>query len=1159
MRDCPNLFFIPAGADFLPALGRALLNGTLWARAPDSSSESAATDSPSPAASLAVLPPEILPKIRVYLPTRRACAAFPGILQQLRGGAPGLMPSIRALGDPALEDEDNGGSDPDTQDVEGPPLVPDSDLSALDPPIGSAARHIHLTRLLMEAVKDRAADSSALSPTPRDAAWLAGDLARLMNEMATAGLGWEALMRLDAGEHADYWQMTLDFLKVAARSWPAFLAALGRSDPVAWKLELLHREAAYVRTAPPDAYFVVAGSTGSVPATAQLMKAVLAHRRGALVLPGLEQDMDETVWQAIGAHKPEGERRASAFGHPQFAMQALLASLGVARDAVRCLPGAGVTAEIAGRMKIVNAAMRPASVLHEPVVIKGDGAKGDGAPSALAAGFARCSLVEAGREEEEARAIAIIVREAFAMSRRVALVTPDRDLARRVIVELQRWKIMAVDSAGQALERTVTGRLALHVAMIFSAGQADPARGAPLPAAGGAGAALYGDPHLLIALLASPLAALGAGREFVIRAARDLERGVLRGLLTPADLADFRGFVAQMAKAGGRAGRHTPRACLPDKKAWADVARLLDLVDACLDTVPGDYARRPLALSHWLCLHREILRRLCAQTPFSGPAPALPGGHGGIVEARFADWIEAGDGLPMSAFDYAEVFRALLAGVVVPARRHHDMRLHISAPLEARLIHADVTILSGLNETIWPRTARRDPWLNRSLRQAISLPPPERLTGASAHDFVQLLGSPAVVLTRSRQAGGGPAMASRWLQRLVAFLGGDVTGQMRARGQRYLDLARKIDDTPAVPAATPSAASAFPADTAWSTGASSARPASAGPARPLAHGQRPNPVPPLAVRPRRFALTSIQKLVEDPYAIYVRRILRLQTLDLVARPPNLADRGNLFHACLAEFLDGGRDRFDDAACADFLRIGQARFAPLMAFRDVRLFWWPQFERVARAFVAMMDEETANRPGTTRWTEIEGAACFGDIGQGERLAHEDGAQPGSTCADGADPSAWRMTGRLDRLDLAPQGGTIFDYKTGEVPGRKDVERLRAPQLPLAAALLRAGGFSGIDRKAPLDRLSYIKIQPSDPFVKLHEVAQNADEVEKLAKQASEALHALRTAFDDPARGYLSCARSGITDTDRAADEVHLARVKEWCPGGVAASRRKRGAR
>ena len=98
---------------------------------------------------------------------------------------------------------------------------------------------------------------------------------------------------------------------------------------------------------------IAAGSTGSIPATAELIATIAQLPHGAVVLPGLDTDLDEASWRLIGGD--EKKHVAPAPGHAQFALQALLARIGIERGAVTNL------AEARGRERLLSEALRPAA------------------------------------------------------------------------------------------------------------------------------------------------------------------------------------------------------------------------------------------------------------------------------------------------------------------------------------------------------------------------------------------------------------------------------------------------------------------------------------------------------------------------------------------------------------------------------------------------------------------------------------------------------------------------------------------------------------------------------------------------------------------------------------------------------------------------------
>ena len=112
----------------------------------------------------------------------------------------------------------------------------------------------------------------------------------------------------------EYWQKTLRFLKIAREYWPAVLQEKGRIEPAERRDRLIAAEAK--RLATGTGPVIAAGSTGSIPATATLLATIAKLPHGALVLPGLDTDLDDATWNIIAGSDTE-----AVHGHPQFAMR----------------------------------------------------------------------------------------------------------------------------------------------------------------------------------------------------------------------------------------------------------------------------------------------------------------------------------------------------------------------------------------------------------------------------------------------------------------------------------------------------------------------------------------------------------------------------------------------------------------------------------------------------------------------------------------------------------------------------------------------------------------------------------------------------------------------------------------------------------------------
>jgi ATP-dependent helicase/nuclease subunit B len=219
-----------------------------------------------------------------------------------------------------------------------------------------------------------------------------------------------------------YWQLTLEFIKIARAAWPRILADRGAIEASDRRDALIKAEVSRLG-ARGDGPVIAAGSTGSMPATAELITAVAGLAHGAVVLPGLDITVDEESWGVI-AGNGDGDD-SPALGHPQFAMHALLRRIGITRDQVATLGRRIAPA----RERYVSDALRPAATTHRwQELANSDFPLHDALQSV--------SLIEAENAEEEALAIAVALREAVEETKTAAMITPDSALARRVLAGL---------------------------------------------------------------------------------------------------------------------------------------------------------------------------------------------------------------------------------------------------------------------------------------------------------------------------------------------------------------------------------------------------------------------------------------------------------------------------------------------------------------------------------------------------------------------------------------------------------------------------------------------------------------------------------------------------------------------------------------------------
>lgn len=754
----------------------------------------------------------------VLTPTRRAARALAEAFVGAAGGRAVLLPQIRAVGD--LEEGE-------------PPFEP-GDL-ALDLPasIEPGRRRFELAGLVHARQDSLGRDLDAAG-----ALELADSLAAFLDSCQLEEV--EAEDRIDTlveGELARHWQASAAFLAIAVRDWPARLAELGLIDATARRVRLLRALSEQWRTAPPTGVLIAAGSTGTAPATADLLAVVAAVPQGAVVLPGLDQELADAAWAEVGEQ------------HPQGAMKRLLARAGVDRAVVRQWPSPEGGAEAArgrARRRFINEALRPAEATAdwlEPIGALRRESAATGV-DVLGEALEGLSLLEARNEEEAAAVVALLLRETLETpGQTAALVTPDQDLARRVSARLTRWGVEADSSAGAPLTSFPVGVLIALTARLA----VDPA-----------------DPVGLLGVMKHPLVRLGLDDDARFRALGVLERRALRGARprTWADI-DRKLAVKPLERRDEEAEDDHARRQQAEIEAASEGAVAATPLRAAVETLSAALAT-PRSAADAARAHVETLEALARD--HRGKLDGLwAGPEGEQAAGLFAALLREAEGLPtVDAAGWAALVERLLRDETVRSGGVRHPHLRILGAIEARLVRSDRLILAGLEEGVWPRAAPLDPFLSRPMREQLGLPPPERRLGLTAHDFAQAACAPEVVLLHTRRRGGAPTVQSRWLWRLRTLAKG--AGLELPRNTRVLAWADTLD-----------APDGF-------------RPA-----------ERPRPTPPLADRPRRLSVTRIETWVRDPYEIYAREILRLRPLDPPDAPMEAAVRGTAVHAALERF------------------------------------------------------------------------------------------------------------------------------------------------------------------------------------------------------------------------------------------------------------------
>jgi ATP-dependent helicase/nuclease subunit B len=675
--------------------------------------------------------PAQLSAVQVLLPTRRACRALGEAFLRANGGEPTLLPAMTSIGDIDEDEIEFAASEEAFIGLAG-------DLPPAIPPL---RRQLLLTRMILAGDPDISA---------AHAARLALELARLLDEVQIHRLDFSNLSDVVPERFSAHWQDTLSFLHIVTESWPAILAEQDCLDPSERRNRLIEAQIVLWEADAPDGPVIAAGSTGSVPATADLLSCVANMPNGSVVLPGLDICLDEKSNTAL------------APSHPQYGMMQLLKRLRVEpREVVPWEEGSKSPSRRGmGRFSALNTALRPPET-----------AQSQWSGIDVEAAFSGVGRIDCPGLQQEALVIALIMREVLNdPAATAALVTPDRRLARRVAAELRRWNIDIDDSGGAPLSNSVPG---VFLRLLANAASVD------------------AGPIDLLAALKHPLAAGGQS----VAAFRDqVRRAEILALRGPRPLPGFAGLAQALESCNGDAAL----------VAWArELAASAQSFAALMRSLQADPAEL-------LDAQIRFAEFLAATDQATGVERLWAGDAGENAAALFNDMRASINSLPrLSGREWPALLDTLLKGSVVRPRYGRHPRLNIWGLLEARLQQADVMIFGGLNEGVWPPAPASDPWMSRPMRAAFGLPSPERRVGLTAHDFVQGFAAPQVVLTRSTRVDGSPTVPARWLTRLDTMLSADEAGQ-RVRNRwtdlehRWLDWQERLDgNLPAVPAAAP--------------------------------------------------------------------------------------------------------------------------------------------------------------------------------------------------------------------------------------------------------------------------------------------------------------------------------------------------------------------
>ncbi len=676
--------------------------------------------------------PFALSDIVILLPTKRARLSLASIFaQKLGGGA--MLPNITTFGDLTPQEA---------------VFLPPYDEKPLPKAISNIKRDLILAKL----VQSWATNNPEQTPLQTaEIIALASSLALLIDDLHIENVSHEKLRNITPDNLAENWQQTLDFLLIALQAWPEILAQEKKIDASLLKKIQIEHQAKSAEQIFTDRPVIAAGSTGSVLATANLLKAISKLKRGVIVLPGLNTSLTKTVFASLA------DIKSNPHGHSQYSLAKLLNHLGAKPEEV---------VELANKENIRT------NIIRHSLALSADTANWANEKqqfkNEISLAFEKVSLISATTDQEQARAIALACLNGLNKKQSIGIISPDRNFARRIASELARFDIKVDDSAGTPLFYTRAGRLirqilALAKNKFFSVD--------------------------LIAFLRNQQTCLGLNRADIAKSTDLLEYGLLRSQRLNSGIEGLR-----LALNNNLNSKNKYVPLRLDKNQGEKISDLLDRLEKIFMPLTSLFEDKDFSIFKFADILAELIFAII-KTDQDGVDINIKD------DMKLAlDWLadlknEQGENIniKLNSSDIEASLKGLMGGLSYRASASYDSDIAIWGLLEARLQNPDLMILAGLNETIWPKIADPGPWLSRNMAIEAGLEPPEKRIGQAAHDFEMAMGNKHVIIAHSKNIGTSTAQASRLLQRLNAFIGEEEMLKCKQRGDIWLEQAQAID------------------------------------------------------------------------------------------------------------------------------------------------------------------------------------------------------------------------------------------------------------------------------------------------------------------------------------------------------------------------------
>lgn len=934
----------------------------------------------------------------ILLPSRRSCNELKRIFLEQSKNEAIILPNIRAIGDIDYDDLIL--------------KIPNKDdLNNYIDFTSNTSRIKYKILLIKELLSWSKTSNKSIfkNITMEQITNLALELEKFLNEVIKNNLSLDDLSKIVDDEYSEHWQEILNFLQTFGKRWNLFIKNNNIVSMIDFRTKILSFNAEYFKNNKPTNPILIAGVSGNIISTCNLIKSLIQYDNCYFIFKGLDKNLTDDEWGKINIF------------HPQYSFKHLLENyIRIKRDEIIDLDYKN---DIVNEKleKIISYSMLPYCETYkwqENINISN-------------VDFENISKVECADIFQELDIISFITKYNYSNSNKtIAIITNNEIFANQLEIKLNNFNIKVNNVFGNKISRTDYVKFLFLILDVLKTNY---------------------EPIALLSLLKHKFTLIG------------LEKSQLNQLILILEDKILRGSGNIRYKKIKEKIKHTKN------------QELINFFDNFSDII-GELKCENFDFQTILQKHIDIAKKLASNDDINADDIFWNNNtlNGSELLVFLNELLEESKnyGNIHSCEEYSYLLDYLIAENSYAEKYSIHPMVNIISTQEAKLINYDLVIISNLNDGEFPNHITTDPWMSKSMRKKFNLPAKEEMIGNYAYDFTQLLCNNKVILTRSLKNNGTPTTKSKYLMRFETFL--LCQNKKIQENDIWKEIYKKYNEV-----------------------------------KDFSIISRPKPTPPLEKRPKKLYATQIEKLMNNPYDIYAKSILKLRKKDSFYDDKIFSFFGQATHKALELYTKYYEKNKDGDLYEKLIKYGKESFDEYFNDEITKELFFIRFINIARWFVE--EDKKIREAGYNIYAENEKEMYIQDLD-------------------------FTLSAIVDRIEEKQNTNiiNITDYKTGTQPSNTDVLSGKKPQLVIEAIIME-------NQDKNVDKLAFWSVKGKNDD-KISEI--KTDNLQDLIYKGKNGIYKLIKYFKIYENSYIATAFDLNDNNHYSSDYKHLSRVEEW---------------